>query len=118
MHFKMPAFNTLTFDSVFRRKNYFLVLIYCQLSLFAKAQNSDTTVPAKIMDTVDRAKIMRDISIQEAQKNMQEYKSGRISMQQDLIFDNIRRKNQLLKIYLKNGIDTVELNQQLALTNQ
>jgi potassium-dependent mechanosensitive channel len=118
MHIKMPAFNKLTLDPVFRWKNYFLVLIYCLLSLFAKTQNSDTTVPAKIMDTVDRTKIMRDISIQEAQKNMQAYKSGRISMHQDLIFDNIRKANQLLKIYLKNGIDTVALNQQLALTNQ
>jgi potassium-dependent mechanosensitive channel len=115
---KMPVFNTLTFDSVFPWKNYFLVLIYCLLSLFAKTQDSDTTVPGRMIDTVNRAKIMRDISIQEAQKSIQAYKSARISMQQDLIFDKIRKENQSLKIYLKNGIDTAGLNQQLALTDQ
>jgi|SRR5450432_321152 len=114
----MPTFNKLIFGSFLRWKIYFLFFIYCGTSFFAEAQNSDTTVPNKILDTANRAEILRDINIQEAQKNIQAYKTGRISIQQDLVFDKIRKENQRLKIYLRNGIDTTGLSQELALTNQ
>jgi potassium efflux system protein len=113
----MPAFNKMTFCSVLCLKTYFLLLIYCLLSMVANAQKSDT-VPGKIKDTTDRAKLIQEISEQEAERSMQAYKTGRISIQQDLIFDEVRKENQRLRIYLKNVIDTAGLKYEMVTTDQ
>ncbi len=93
--------------------NAFLVLCY--------GQTGDTVRPVITADSLDGAgfvQVIRQLAEKEVSTNQQAYKDGQISIKQLHTIEAIRTISQEVKIFMKNGLDTAEILNDLEQVNE
>ena len=89
--------------------------------LIARAQESDSlkgladTTGLPLSHFVEKVK---RLAVYENSENIRSYREGKISIAQRKTMENILSVSQIIKLYLKNGLDTVEIENDLEKTRQ
>lgn len=102
---KLPAFLI---------KNYFLILLFNFLvfGLFAHEQADTLQIAQK--DTIGYVNKLRDLGIREAKRSIIKYNLEKESIKQQDLIEKIRIATQKANAYLKAGIDTLAIKNELS----
>jgi small-conductance mechanosensitive channel len=80
----------------------------------ARAQQADSAVQP-LSHFVEKVK---RLAADENSENLRLYREGKISITRGKTIENIKSLSQLIKLYMKNGLDTVEIENDLETTRQ
>ncbi len=98
-----------------------LILLFSAGMLIARAQETDSlkdladTTGLPLSHFVEKVK---RLAVEESSENIRLYREGKISIAQRKTMENILSLSQLIKLYMKNGLDTVEFENELEKTKQ
>lgn len=91
------------------------VVFLCVFSLYASAQNRDSSSLLKKRDSIAKGFVdrMQDFAKQSAIKSKAEFESDKALAVQARVFEEVRLTMQSAKGYMKSGLDTLTLKQNL-----
>jgi hypothetical protein len=109
---KNPGFKPFIYSYCFRT---LITLFSVGISFACSAQQKETTNGAPAADTVNTGFVARvkKIGEDEAKRSIVKFNEARIAIKQEELIENIKRTTQRAKEYLKNGIDTLVIKEEL-----
>jgi potassium efflux system protein len=110
--------------SLLLRKGFkiFLSILFITLAHFsAGAQQRDSTTPPPAVptDTLKKDLVTRlqEMSRKEGEKSLQDFQKEKDQLRQEQLVDQVIKTTQKAKVYLKHGIDTIGINNELKEIN-
>ncbi|MBZ5855626.1 mechanosensitive ion channel family protein [Flavihumibacter profundi] len=100
-------------------RKYFVLLLFTCLSRWTIAQQPDSASQVHPVDTPNKSGFVtriQKIGTDETIRSIKKYKAGRIGIKQQFLLEEIRNETQRAKIYLKKGIDTLGISNDLVQT--
>lgn len=94
----------------------YLLLFFSFLALSAWSQQQDSSSQTLAGDSSAQSfyNTMKKAGYDEAMRNFERFKQTRLSIKQNNTIEAIKRASEAVKIYLKNGIDTSEIEGELS----
>jgi potassium-dependent mechanosensitive channel len=97
------------------------IFFCCSCILTVNGQRPDSLPPAKHYDSLpvsEYVKKARRLAVEQNENSIRLYKDGKTGIARRNTIDNIKSLSQRIKLYLKDGLDTAEISNELEKTKQ